>query len=138
MRFFSKHDAVYAKGKLDGIIIRGSTLEVKDAKYGRQDGGAHRRNENRQSILVNPNHGIQHRGFLNGRSFKELVMENDQDKRKMEMENRQKNSTYRRVMQKNEEKEDGKTIVVYGEVDELMPEKMSRSINCWGDNVPSK
>ena len=134
MRFFSKHDAVYAKGKLDGIIIRGSTLEVKDAKYGRQDRGAHRRNKNRQGILVKPNHGIQHRSFLDGRSFKELVMENDQDKRIMEMQNRQKNNTYRRVMQKNEEKEYGKTIVVYGEVEALM----SRSINCWGENVPSK
>ena len=35
VRFSSKQDATNVKGRLDGIIIRGCALEVKEAKYRR-------------------------------------------------------------------------------------------------------
>ena len=126
VRFLNKQDATEAITNLNGLRVRGCSLEVKEARYKRFG-----EDQNKECSSYEMEYEEDGRKGLwgnrcDGRTFKDVVLQ-----KKKQAERREDLPTCtvngRARVQKDRDKVE-KTIVIYGEVDETMMEKLSRSI----------
>ena len=126
VRFSSKADTLKAIRNLHGTKIRGCTLDIREAKYRRFEGGQKAINPNNAGKNGGSQKGDKQGNRIDGRTFKEVVMQ--AQKVETEKENNPSCNDNGRPRMMKEGVRLEKTMVVYGEVDEFMMNKLSKSI----------
>ena len=126
VQFISKQDALKAIRNLDSLIIRGCAIKLKEARYSREAESKKEINHTNAWSNGDQEKDSQWGNKCDGRTYKEVVVQKQGDAEK-QVDVSMCNTNGRQRMVNDGEKLE-KTVVVYGEVDEVMMKKSSRSI----------
>ena len=126
VRFSNKSEALKAIRNMSGMKIRGCSLELKEAKYKRAETRTEKGDDGDMK-----NNTMQVNGRLPGnklvdRTFRDVVVNNNKNSAGCGARSCAKTKATRK--EKNMMNREAKTIVVYGEINEVTMEKLSRSL----------
>ena len=127
VRFNSKKEALKAIQMMNGTVVRGHTMMVREAKFKRFSKEEVEGKRYPERSMMFPN------GVIDGRTFKDVVLQkpkgpNNTIKMQENQVIRDSRNRSNTVKGKQRDVNEEKTTVVYGEINDDMKEKLSRSI----------
>ena len=126
VRFSNKRDAIEASKNLNGMVIRGCSISVQKARFGRFQKNSDAVKTNKEKNNVVQRQYKTSANFFDGQSYKDVLLPTtDRTQNTTNMGDKEADSGKKAD---GDDKEEAKNIVVYGEANEKRRSELSRSV----------